>query len=74
MQNRVKEYRKKAGYSQTAFANMVGISRPYLSEIETGKQKEIGSTVMFRIATALKKDIGDIFFTEIVVFTQLKGE
>lgn len=70
MKNRVKEFRKAAGMTQEELAKASMISRVYLSQIETGKQKEIGSSILFQIAKALKKDVGDIFFTEVVVLTQ----
>lgn len=34
---RLRELRKKMGYSQNDFANIMGISRSFLSEVESGK-------------------------------------
>jgi transcriptional regulator with XRE-family HTH domain len=70
MDNRVGETRKRKNITQQELAMRSSISRTYLSNIETWKQKEIGSTVMFNIATALGVDISDIFFKEVVVLTQ----
>lgn len=62
MNNRVKEVREEMNITQEDLANRVGISRTYLSEIETGKRKAIGGNIMFNIAIALNKDVSDIFF------------
>ena len=43
------------------------ISRPYLSEIETGTQKVVTNVVMLKIANALEKSVEEVFFTPDVV-------
>ncbi len=35
----LREWRKKRGYTQDRLAEMVGISKPYLSQLETGKRQ-----------------------------------
>lgn len=53
MKNRVAEFRKERGLSQEELAEKAGVSRPYLSQIETQRQQTVSNTVMFRIAEAL---------------------
>ena len=53
MKNRVAEFRKERGLSQEELAEKAGVSRPYISQIETQRQQVISNTVMFRIAEAL---------------------
>lgn len=53
MTNRVAEIRKERGMSQDELAKKAGISRPYLSHIETQRQQTISNVVMFKIAEAL---------------------
>lgn len=59
--NRVAEIRKERGISQEELAEKAGISRPYLSKIETGRQDIVGSKVMFAIAEALGAKYEEIF-------------
>lgn len=61
MQNRVAELRRERGMSQDELAEKAGICRPYLSQIETQKQKVIGSKVMFALADALGVKYNEIF-------------
>ena len=62
MANRIAKLRKKKGLSQANLAQEVGISRPYLSDIETGKYKNPGSLLLFRLAKVLGVNAEDIFF------------
>lgn len=59
--NRVAEIRKERGISQEYLAEKAGISRPYLSKIETNRQEIVGSNVMFSIAKALGVKYEEIF-------------
>lgn len=70
MNNSVREYREKLGYTQEQLAKISGVSRPTISMIETNSLDNIESRTMLKLATALNCDIGDIFFKEIVVLTQ----
>ena len=67
MKNKVTTIRKAQGMTQMELATRAKVSRPYISKIESGKQQVISSIVMEKIANALKKNIGDIFFTNNVV-------
>ncbi len=70
MINKVAALRNTKGFSQAHFAKIIGISRPYLSEIETGKAKNIGGNLMLRIAKELGSQVEDIFFDLSVSYTQ----
>ena len=61
MLNKVAEIRKERGMSQDELAEKAGISRPYLSQIETQRQKTISNVVMFKIAEALNVKYEHIF-------------
>ena len=67
MKNKVAIFRLEKGMSQETLAANAGISRPYLSEIETGAQTNITNKVMTKLATALGKSVSDIFFADNVV-------
>ncbi len=55
--------------SQNELAEKAGICRPYLSQIETHRQKVVGSEVMFNLAKALGVKYEEIF-TLIVLYTE----
>lgn len=73
MKNKVKEIRLAMNMSQEELSKRADVSRPTISMIENHRLKNIESNTMFKIAIALGKDIGDIFFTESVMLTQQKG-
>lgn len=56
-ENPVKVLRKYRGMTQTDLANKAGISRPYLTEIETGK-KDGSIRAMRSLADALGVNVG----------------
>ncbi len=62
MTNKVAEYRKKLGLTQEKLAQKADISRPYISEIETGTQEVISNVIMKKIADALNKTVQEVFF------------
>jgi len=58
-QNAIKVWREYRGLSQQALAAAVGISKPYLSQLEVGKRA--GSTAVLQaIAAALNLTIDDV--------------
>lgn len=60
-ENPIKVWREYRGLTQQQLAEMVKISKPYLSQIETGKR--MGSTeVLAAIAKALQVTLDDIVF------------
>lgn len=62
----IRKLRKQRGYSQEEFAELVGFSRSYYTEIETGK-RNISVLNLVKITEALKADWADI-----VGFTKTK--
>jgi transcriptional regulator with XRE-family HTH domain len=55
-------YRKKKGLTQEALAELVGISRTHLSNIEATKvEKSLSLEVLFNIADALNVEVGKLF-------------
>lgn len=67
MGNRLAEFRAKHGLTQDELSIRANVSRPYISEIETGAQKNISNTIMSKIANALDESVFDIFFNPDVV-------
>lgn len=61
IRNLVSQVRKKQGITQGELAKNVGISRPYLSDIENSK-RQVSGEVMIRIAHILKVKVEEIFF------------
>ena len=56
----IKEYRVQQGMTIKELAEKVGISRVYLSMIESGKADNISSKVLVNIASALGKKVDDL--------------
>ena len=46
--------RERSGYSGTEFAELIGIHRAYLSNVEAGHRKSVSPAVAKRIADGLK--------------------
>lgn len=65
MENRIKEARKKFGITATKLAEMVDISRPYMSQIEnnSGGKRPSGDLLM-RFADALNVPVSSLFPSE----------
>lgn len=62
-ENPIKIWREFRGLTQAQLAEAAGISKPYLSQIETGKRK--GATeVLSAIAKALKLSLEDVIARE----------
>ena len=62
MENKVGEVRRAIGLSQEKLAEQVGITRPYLSDIERNKRNPTGP-VLLKIAQALNMQIEELFFS-----------
>jgi len=61
--NKIAEFRDLAGLSQQSLAEQVGITRPYLSKIEHGKQKP-AYIIALKIAKVLDRKVEEIFFED----------
>ena len=55
----IREARKARGISQRSFAQMVGISQPYLSAVESG-EKNIGYNNLCKIADGLDLSVSQL--------------
>ena len=73
MENRVAELRNKFEISQEEFAEMLGISRTHLSQIENNKVPNVSGKLMFRIAKEFGKPVEDIFFINSVLNSEQEG-
>lgn len=62
MENRLKEIREKQGISQEELAEISGISRTTISELENGKKQVTTNITLEKIANALGKKVSNIFF------------
>ncbi len=62
VRNNIKKYRLEKGYTQQELADLAGISRQYLTDIENPyRGKHITIAILGRIADALSIDI-ELFF------------
>lgn len=64
MQNKLAEFRKAKGWSQEKLAEMAGITRVTISNIERGKTTNVKASTLVGIADALGTTVGSIFFGE----------
>ena len=61
LKNRVKEARQKAGLSQEALANLVGVSRNTISSIETGQFSPTAKLALI-LCIALDEKFENLFY------------
>ncbi len=61
LKNRLKKARTEAGLSQSALADMVGVSRNTISSIETGQFSPTAKLALI-ICIALDKKFEDLFY------------
>ena len=58
---KIKEFRKELNMSQEELANKAGISRATLSKLESGRNVEVSTNTLSKIADALGKKANEIF-------------
>ena len=63
MQNRLKEFREKKGWSQVKLAEESGVSRQTIISLEGGLVKECKTSTLVKLADALGESVSLIFFT-----------
>lgn len=63
-QNRMKKIRREKGITLAQLATKTGISIGYLSHLENGTRKNPSVKMMDKLAKALEKTIGDVFFKD----------
>ena len=61
--SKVREYRRKHGFTQEKLAEIVGISTHYLAMLETGRNF-VTSDTLERLASALEIPVFELFITE----------
>ncbi len=66
MGNKIKEYREKCRMTQTELAEISGISRVTISQLEQGVERNTSSKTLLRIAKALNTTVDNIFFSDCV--------
>ena len=59
---RIRELRKKAGYSQEGFADAAGVHRTYMGTLERG-EANVSLSNMHKIASALGITLSELFRT-----------
>ena len=65
MGNAIKIARFKAGKNKAyEFAKEMGISRQYLTMLETGRAKNPSKELMLKMAKALNTSVEELFFSE----------
>ena len=65
MAKKLKAYRIMAGYTKAyEFAEKMGISRQYLTMLETGKATNPSRDLMIKISEALGVSVQELFFSE----------
>ena len=62
MNNLLKSKREEAGLTQEQLSKKSNVSRQTISMIENNLIDNIESKTMYKLATALNYDVGDIFF------------
>lgn len=61
---KLRELREKAGLTQEELAEKSGVSRTIISFIETGKERQMTSGTMKRIAEALDLTVPEVFYAD----------
>lgn len=56
----VREIREERGITQTALANLAGVSRNTIATLETGKRLSTSTDTLDRIAKVLKVDVREL--------------
>ena len=60
----LKIFRIKKGLKQQELADRVGISRYYLSNLETGKANNPNNDLMIKLSRALDTTVEELFFSK----------
>ncbi|MDN9859803.1 helix-turn-helix domain-containing protein [Clostridioides difficile] len=60
----LKIFRIKKGLKQQELADRVGISRYYLSKLETGKANNPSNDLMIKLSRALDTTVEELFFSK----------
>lgn len=61
MENRIKEIRKEEGITQSVLAEMSKLSIGYICHLERGTRRNPSYKTMFKISSALKRQVQEVF-------------
>ena len=61
MKNKIKEIREEEAMNQNALAKMTGFSAGYINHLEKGTRENPSYKAMTKIATALKRQVQEVF-------------
>lgn len=67
---RIKRLREEAGLTVTELAQKAGVSKGYISQIESGTIKKVAANHLFDIAQTLGTDIGYLLGKKLVLASQ----
>ena len=60
---KIRKCREEVGMTQEELSKRSGVSRATISGLESGRIKVTSTGTLLKIADAMKKDVGDLFFT-----------
>ena len=60
--NRIREIRRRKGYTLEYVASVAGISIGYLCHLEKGTRNNPSAQIMSKIAKALEEKVSNVFF------------
>lgn len=60
LSQKIKQLRKKKGFSLSKLAETAGISKAYMSQLENSVSKQPSAEILFKIASALGTTIADL--------------
>ena len=62
MNFRLREVREEVGFTQEELAEKSGVSRVTISLIESGRTNSVKTDTLVKLADALGKNVGSLFF------------
>ncbi len=70
LNTRILELRRQLKIRQGEFAQRLGISQSYLSDVENGKKDNIGSEILYKLKDIYKINLNWLFCGEGTMFTE----
>lgn len=61
MRNNIKKYRQTMGLTQAELAEISGVSRTVIAQLESGVRENVTAETMLKISKALEKSVEEIF-------------
>ena len=69
LSQKIRQLREKKGFSLNKLAEIAGISKAYLSQLENNVSKQPSAEILFKIATALGTTIADLLEKPVRVYS-----